>query len=223
MTDPIALRVGVALGCALLLALGAVLYLAVSLPRRVMRLVVMEWAATGHARSDKGALEVATRNEVATLVAALRAYHDEIGERARIAREITTAASAEEVASIVRDLRASAEEVASIVRDLGTLLTWLAALTDDLYVRAVHVDREARTGRGAELPAIASVPTSGPLDPPSTPSGGPTSDTMIGLGIPAPGGAEVEAHGPGSAPTQVSPLPAAKNATASTFSGSGAR
>ena len=203
MTDPTALRVGVALGFALLLALGGtVLYLAVSLPRRVMRLVVMEWAATEHARSETSALKGAATTEVATLVAALRTYHDEIGERTRIAREITTAASAEEVASIVRDLRA--------------LLTWLIALADELYARTAHVDREAQTRRGSEPPAVAKVTTSGPPASLSTPSGGPRSQTMIGLGLEAPAAAEVEAHGPASAPTQVSPPPVAKSGTGDT-------
>ena len=112
------LVVGLAAGLAL--ALCAVLYLALVLPRRVMRLVREErLAAEVRARADTGALKQAIAVEVQGLVYALRGYHDEIHQRARIAREITTAAATEEIARIVGPLRG--------------LLTWLLAAAGEPF------------------------------------------------------------------------------------------
>jgi hypothetical protein len=59
------------------LTAGAILYLAITLPRRVMRLLFDEQTKTAHALIEKTALREAIGVEVSGVVYELRAYRDE--------------------------------------------------------------------------------------------------------------------------------------------------
>jgi len=196
MKDPIPLWVGLALGFGMVLALAAVHYLAVFLPRRVMRLVLEERAATDHARAEKTALKDVTAVEVAGIVRELRAHRDEIASRARAARDITTAAAAEEVTGIVRHLRA--------------LVEWLQGFADARYAQAVP-DREATTRRPGPAPASHAHPSSrasASVPPVSVPA--PSCDpAQRAAGLARPNAASATKSGPPRPPPRSSDAPSA--------------
>jgi hypothetical protein len=226
MNDAIPLWVCLALGFDLLLALGAVLYLAVSLPRRVRHLVLEAWTATARAHLESATIKAEACVVVNGIVGNLRAYD--------------------------REMAASAADMARTVRYLSALLDWFDALATARYAPPGHEATTQPPGRQAaaspappspdastveprgSAPTLSSDPAhraaglSGPNAAPMTKSGSPRlaprssgapvrQPTMAGLGALDPAGDARPPRPPpsrrplGSAPT----LPSAVSSTTS--------
>jgi hypothetical protein len=160
------------LAAGLALALTTVLYLAIVLPQRVMRLLLEErLAEENRARAENLAFKQTAAIEVQTLVYALRSYHDEIAQRASIAKEITTEAAAEEVTRLVSPLRG--------------LIEWALVVIGEPFADAVET-----TPRPSHMPASRDRPlTRAPaIAPPGSASGLPSWPALIAAGLgPRPG------------------------------------
>jgi hypothetical protein len=142
MNDAIPLWVCLALGFGLLLALGAVLYLAVSLPRRVRHLVLEAWTATAHAHLESATIKAEACVVVNGIVVDLRAHH--------------------------REMAASVANVARTVRYLSALLDWFDALA---HARYAPPGRDATThlpGREAAASPAPPSPDASTVEPPGS-------------------------------------------------------
>ena len=186
------------LAACLALALVAVLYLGISLPRRVTRLVLEERRAADLARAEKAALKQATALDVQELVYALRGYHDEIAQRAAIAREITTEAAAEEVTRTTGALR-------ELVRWLLELIGEDAVQTCRLPPGQAPVSGPAPTFHAPPVAPPCSAPVlqsnpacvaAGLARPKATPSGPIRSTPRSGDGLPRSTMRGLAPHGP---------------------------
>ncbi|MFT3769638.1 MAG: hypothetical protein QM820_29735 [Minicystis sp.] len=137
----------------LAVALAAVVYLAVVLPRRFARLMLAE-QAKGDARAlaAKAALLAASSAEVAVIVQPLRALLEEQTRQALAARELATVAAASEVDRITGTLRA--------------LVEWLAAFANARYVQAVAETQAAPETK----PSPERVPVSRERQSPRVPA-----------------------------------------------------
>jgi len=139
MNVMIPLWIGLALGLGLVLALGALAYLLLRLPRRVMDLVVDERAAAETAQTENAALKQATAVEVAAIVRELRRYDEHAARRTRAAEE----------------------QVARMVAHGYALVLWLQAFAEAQHA-ARPVDRNAPTARATALASPGSAPAQPP-------------------------------------------------------------
>jgi hypothetical protein len=154
-----------------------------------MRLVLDERIAADRVRAEGVALRQATALEVQNLVYALRGYHDEIHQRARIAREITTEAAAEEVARTVGPLR--------------TLVEWTLEVLNAPIAAAVETaPRAGHAPLSRDRPLTREPAIAPPGSAPALPSG--PACVAVGLGTrPEPSASRRS--------TVVGPVPAARD------------
>jgi hypothetical protein len=158
----------VCLAAALVLALGAVVVLALVLPRRVARMVLAEHAkGDTRALAAAAALHAASTAEVAAIVQPLRALLDEQTRQTAAARERAVASTSAEVERITAALRALAE--------------WLAAYCNARYEQIVAETRALpETERKPDRAPVSRErpsPRRPALQPPRRPTG--SSPTLL--------------------------------------------